>query len=811
MKNKSPFFLILLFLGIIAKAQKPEDFLNRWSDKSPIEKVYLHFDRDNYLAGEIVWFKAYLYSDFYPDTISTTLYVELLNASSLVVSAKTLPVIFGNTKGQFELPDTLTAGNYYIRAYSTTMLNHSQDFLFQRSIYINGKKSAETISAGKKTTKIEFFPESGNFVAGLPNTIAFKVTDENGLPLDLKGIVKNEASDSIAEFNCYHDGMGMFDINPSKDVKYFIVLNDDPSLTKYYLPAATVSGIVFRLMPRQQGRYFELYQHMGNPSLKPDYMIGQMQHRVVYKMKLNGDKSDINGFINTQQLNSGVLQITVFNKDGIPLAERLSFIDNKEYLQKAEIIFDTVNFSGKGKNHFTLSFPDTVGGSFSMAVTDPYYSAETQRKENIISNLLLTSDLKGYINNPLYYFSAIADSASNAMDILMMTHGWRRFKWEALPGISSATLRYQDPGFITITGKVNIRDTKKPLFQKELFLLQVPMEDSLNSSVQFMQTDEHGKFRIDSLVFFGKTKFFVNDVQEKNKKWLDIYPDADSIITTFNLPGIDEKKFSARTIAATTSLSQRLAYDYDSILKAKGQMLEGITLTIKKKSPLQQLEERYTSGLFSGVTDKTIDLVNTAEKISQNNIFDYIQGRVAGIRIERNGFNYQLFFRQRLSMTGGSIPMILYLNEMLADAQMIATIPANQISMIKVFSSFAGAQGNGAGGVLAIYTKKGNDLSNALSSSSGIFQYKGYSISKEFYSPDYAGNKEDDTPSSQKDQRITLHWQPEITVDGVDTKVPVRFYSNDRSKEFKIIVEGMTSEGKMLFIEKIISPTTKGF
>ena len=85
-------------------------------------------------------------------------------------------------------------------------------------------------------------------------------------------------------------------------------------------------------------------------------------------------------------------------------------------------------------------------------------------------------------------------------------------------------------------------------------------------------------------------------------------------------------------------------------------------------------------------------------------------------------------------MTGGSIPMILYLNEMLADAQMIATIPANQISMIKVFSSFAGAQGNGAGGVLAIYTKKGNDLSNALSSSSGIFQYKGYSISKEFYS-----------------------------------------------------------------------------
>jgi hypothetical protein len=393
----------------------------------------------------------------------------------------------------------------------------------------------------------------------------------------------------------------------------------------------------------------------------------------------------------------------------------------------------------------------------------------------------------------------------------MMTHGWRRFKWAALPDISSAPPRYQDPGFITITGKVNIRDTKKPLFQKELFLLQVPIEDSLNSSVQFMQTDEQGKFRMDSLVFFGKTKFIVSDVQEKNKKWLDIYPDADSITTTFKLPVIDEKYFSARTIATSTSISTRLVNDYDSILMAKGKMLEGVTLTVKKKSPLQQLEERYSSGLFSGMTEKTIDLVNTAEKITQNNIFDYIQGRVAGVRIERNGLNYQLFFRQRLSLTGGPIPMILYLNEMQADAQMIATIPANQISMIKVFSSFVGAQGNGAGGVLAIYTKKGTDLGNTLSSSSGIFQYKGYSINKEFYSPDYAVNKDDVTHSSEKDRRITLHWQPDVIVDGVDTKVPIIFYNNDRTKSFKIVVEGMTSEGKMLFIEKIISPITKGF
>jgi hypothetical protein len=808
MKNIVTIFFILTCFSLAVKAQKPEELLTSWSEKSPIEKAYLHFDRDNYLAGETVWFKGYLYSDFYPDTISTTLYVELQNAASAIVSSVVLPVVFGNTKGQFELPDTLATGNYYIKAYSTTMLNHSHEFLFQRSIYINGKKKTVTNTPLKKTVKVDFFAESGNFVAGLPNTIALKITDEYGLPLDMPGIVKNETGDSIAEFSCYHDGMGMFDINPSKDVKYHVVLKDDPLLTKYYLPAVSGSGLVFRLMPRPGGRYFELYQQPGTPSLKPDYMIGQMQHRVVFKMKLNGEKNDLNGFINTQQLKSGVLQVTVFNKDGMPLAERLSFIDNKEYLQKAELITDTVNFSEKGKNHFTLSFPDTVGGSFSLAITDPSYSTEAWRKENMISQLLLTSDLKGIIHNPVYYFSAEPDSAKNAIDLLMMTNGWRRFKWTELGAIAAASPRYRDPGYITITGKVNIRDTKKPLSQKELFLLLISMEDSLNSSMEFMGTDDQGKFRLDSLIFFGKTNFFVSDMQGKKNKWLDIYPDADSITTSFGLsPGIKQILLPA----GEGAISSRLAYDYENILKAKGEMLEGITVKTKKKSAIQELEERYASGLFSGLTEKTIDLVNGGEKIYQNNIFDYIQGRVPGIKVVKNGINYQLFYRNRFSLFGGPIPMLVYLDEMQTDARLVATIPANQVSMIKVFSSFVGAEGNGAGGVLAVYTKKGADLSNSLSTSGDIFQYKGYSVIKEFYAPDYSSGKPLNLSSSQKDQRITLHWQPDIIVDGVDTKVPVQFYNNERSRSFKVVVEGMTSEGKMVFIEKIITPDKKAF
>ncbi len=810
-KSIVAFHFLLVFCCLAVKGQKPEDLLNSWSDKSPVEKVYLHFDRDNYIAGETVWFKSYLYSDFYPDTISTTLYVELLNASSVPVSLKILPVVYGNTKGQFELPDTLATGYYFIRAYSLTMLNHSEEYLFKRTIYVNGGKKKVEPANVKGTIKVEFFPESGTFVAGLPNTIAFKITNQYGLPVNATGKVMREAGDSIAELSCYHDGMGMFDIKPSSTDKYYVLLNDDASRTKYYLPPVSSTGMVFRLIPNAQGRYFEIYQQPGNPSLRPDYLIGQMQHRVVFKMKLNGEKNDLNGFVSTKELKSGILQVTVFNKDGLPLAERLSFIDNKEYLQPAVLSTDTVNFSERGINHFTLSFADTVGGSFSVAIIDSDYSLETSRKENIISSLLLTADLKGYIHNPFYYFAAAADSATNAADILMMTHGWRRFKWTELAGIYSGPLLYKDPGYITITGKVNIRDTKKPLSQKELFVLLFPLEDSLNSSMQFMGTDAEGRFRIDSLVFFGKTRFFVSDMLGKKSKWLDIYPDMDSIKTVSGMSSLDAQQFLWTSKTKTGYDFSKMAYDYESILKAKGEMLEGVTLKVKKKSAVQELEERYASGLFAGLTEKTIDLVNTTEKIYQNNIFDYILGRVAGIKVEKSGFNYQLFYRQRLSLTGGPIPMQIFLNEMLTDARLVATIPANQVSMIKVYSSFVGAEGNGNGGVLAIYTKKGVDLTNALSTSADIFQYKGYSIIKEFYSPDYAAGATTTSSSSQKDNRITLYWQPDIIIDGGDIKFPIRFYNNDRTKNFRIIVEGMTSEGKMLFIEKTIAPATKGF
>jgi hypothetical protein len=146
----------------------------------------------------------------------------------------------------------------------------------------------------------------------------------------------------------------------------------------------------------------------------------------------------------------------------------------------------------------------------------------------------------------------------------------------------------------------------------------------------------------------------------------------------------------------------------------------------------------------------------------------------------------------------GLIPMTLYLDEIETDASFISSIPASQVAMVKVYNSFVGAVGNGAGGVLAIYSKKGADLYNSASITD-IVRYQGYSVIKEFYSPDYSV---DTAAIKKQDNRITLFWAPQIVVSSINGNISFTFYNNDRTKQFKIVVEGMTIDGKLLMLEK---------
>src|SRR5688572_482230 len=103
--------VLSLTFFVAASAQQPSQMLDSWSARSPIEKVYLHLDRENYVAGETALFKAYLYSDYLPDTISSVLYVELASSDGMVINRSIVPVLLGSGRGHIDIPDTLAAGS----------------------------------------------------------------------------------------------------------------------------------------------------------------------------------------------------------------------------------------------------------------------------------------------------------------------------------------------------------------------------------------------------------------------------------------------------------------------------------------------------------------------------------------------------------------------------------------------------------------------------------------------------------------------------------------------------------------------------
>ncbi len=802
--KKQTFLFLFLVASYAAHSQKPADILDKWASVSPIEKAYLHFDRDNYLAGETAWFKAYLYSDFQPDTISTTLYVELLKDSSTILSRIVLPVFLGSTNGQIELPDTLATGNYIIRAYTATMLNVDPAHICRQHIFIYGKNKTTVSESANENPRLEFFPEGGNFINGYTNSIAFKATDKNGLPVQIAGNILNEKNEVITNFTTYHDGMGMFDITPSANTNYYATI--DGSSEKYLLPASINKGIAIALLPHPQGSFFEIKQALEEPGMQAAYMIGQMQHHIVFRQNFTSGKKQLEGVINTQHLHSGILQVTVFNKDNIQLAERVCFVDNKEYILDATIKEDTIDFSARAKNRISLHFKDTVQGSFSVSVIDNDYSSIATRENNIFTSLLLTSDIKGYVHNPAYYFSANNDSVKTALDLVMMTNGWRRFKWEKLLTQASFPAFYKDNAYITLQGNAMLQGTKKPFPDKQLLLLMTGSDGK--RITQLMQTDNNGNFALDSMIFFDRTRLLFSDVRGKKSQYIDINMGNDSIRKGFQILPIALK--SRNNISTTVNLN-KWKMDYDAIEKANGILLQEIRLKVQKKNPLQIVDERYTNGMFSGEATKAIDLVNTDEANPYQNIFDYLQSRVNGLQVMADGFDYSLFYRQGPSVSSmGNIPMTLFLDEIETDASVIATIPASQVALVKVYNTFEGGWGNAPGGVLAVYTKKGQDYTINTSFANHRI-YNGYSIIKEFYAPDYKPGSNTVKGETKPDNRITLLWRPNVLINNISPVLPISFYNSDRTKEYKIIMEGITVSGKMLSIEKIITPTKKPF
>ena len=795
-----PFIIFSVFAGnnSFGQAQKVDSILELYANKYQPEKIHVHFDKYIYNKGETIWFKAYILNGTELSALSKNFYIDFFDNSGNLLKHYVNPVFQSSSSGQFEIPAAYTGSFIHVKAYTQWMLNFDSAFNYTKDIVVVQNKTPKA-PVSESTTSIHFFPEGGDLVEGLSSHIGFLAVNALGRPVEVKGKIQNSKGELIDSFKSEHDGMGSFQLEVKPNEKYTVQWKDSHGkLYSNLLPAAKTGGINMSVQQLSDKSLVMINKTANaDESSKSVYIVASFAQHLVYRSKLNlGTRNS--GFVEipTQNLPTGVMQITIFNINWVPLAERVVFVNNHNHEFITDIAAGIKNMSRKGKNIFEIYVSDTIPCNLSVSITDADLATE---KNNIISQFLLCDDIKGYIHNPSYYFDSESDSVVRHLDLVMMTHGWRRFNWkDAFSGIGPTLPYAKDSDYLQIKGKFFTSTNQRIAANQQIFLIMQGKDSSKQSLI--LPVSSNGTFLKRGYIFYDTMKVYFSFMGDQ--KFED-----NSALTLQN--GLLEPQ---KAILSSNYVSPYLLPLYDSVLAErlkyfalkqaeldklmKTTTLKDVVVTAKAKSPLEVLDQKYSNGLFAGGDAYQFDLTNDTRASGMLSVFDYLRGSVPGLTVTQGGggaSNYQLSWR-------GGTPDV-FLDENKADVSMVSNLPMSDIAYIKVFRPpFFGSVGGGAGGAIAVYTKRGGDSKPEPGKGLSYKMLGGYSSFKQFYSPDYSGQAQNFTP----DTRTTLFWKPFILTDAHNRKAKIEFYNNDISKRLRVIVEGFNADGVLTRTEKVI-------
>lgn len=781
-------FLILLF-SLSVNAQDILKNVEKYSAGFQEERIYIHYDKTAYSPGETIWFKTYLMKTIYPEDESRTVYIDFSDENGELLLHSSSAIIEGNAYGQFDISPEYKGQFLYVKAYTKWMLNFDSAFLYHKEIKILNKNS-KTLPKKTSLNQITFFPEGGNIIEGIANKVAFKINDEYGKPLHATGIIQNKSGKIIDSLRVLHDGMGYFYLHPQPGESFEVTWKTEGGKEKSSsLPVVLKGGVGLLVGILDDKRSFKI-SSPDYGDTKPIHVLGTMYQQHIFNFTRNLKEGEMQGVIPTADLPSGILTITVFDEDWKPLAERITYVNNEEFTFKPEISVEHWGLNKRAKNEILITVPDSLVANLSISITDGEIAIDTS--DNIISHLKLSSDLKGRINNPSAYFKDNEDSTVKKLDLVMLTHGWRKFDWEKLTaGIMPEIIYPRDTSFLTISGKIYGASPVQLRNAGDIVLLFKQGNNGQNNIVNVpIQAD--GTFGDPNLIVFDTANIFYQLPKSIGSAAVQFMQDR--------LPPLGKNMkatgefYNYNTDTSGNSRQFRLAdivREEEAFLKAK--TLETVRIQRKTKSPVEILDEKYASGMFQGGDGYQFDLINDPFAASSMNIFTYLQGKVAGLQINTSSNPPTLSWR-------GGAPGI-YLDEMPTDADMLSGVSVSDVAYIKVIRPpFLGAMG-GANGAIAIYTRRGGDMQNTPGKGLSKNTITGYSAIRQFYSPNYSSISPE---HEAKDLRTTLYWNPEILTAPGYNKVLLTFYNNDVSESFKIVLQGMTKDGRLASVVMVM-------
>jgi hypothetical protein len=784
--------LLIIFCSHYAHAQQLFDsLLNISANKYPQEKIHLHFDKSYYSPGETIWFKAYITEKSNASAISKTVYADLLDASGAVLQRKVMPVLQAGAASFFEL-DTVYRAKLSIRAYTSWMMNFDSSLYYMKPVtLINPRAGAEKKQA--ETITLNLFAEGGDLIENINCRVAFKATNQQGVPAAVTGNIVSNTGRKVCSFSSVHDGMGFFVITPLFDETYKAVWKSSDGIQhETPLPGTKNNGVALRVI-KSTGAITYTISRSDSVSdvFKQLTVVAQMNQQTVYAAKIKlYQKNQVSPEIATDSLPDGVLMLTVFNADNIPVAERLVFVNNSSYYFNTDLHAAEKNLTPHGKSVLQIDVGANLLSNLSVAVTDAGLEAEVKSKESIFSDLLLTSDLKGYVYNPAYYFLNDADSIQQHLDLVMMTNGWRRYKWTEMLAGKWPAINFKPDNYISIQGSV-FGLSKTQLKDRSL----TAIIKTANSGGSFLSipVNTDGSFSVPGMYFFDTARLYYQFNNDKDKRL------TSSGSYSFNNGFIKPPSAAFEALAAmyfnntpdAAALQKNIkqnALFVSAANMAKTKTLQSVVVSGRQKSLKEKLDEQYATGMFSGGFARVFTTEDDPFALTAQSILDYLQGKVPGMQITTTG---------EPSITRRGSSTSVFLNEMQADISQLQSTPMSDVAMIKVFDPpFMGAPGGGAGGAVAVYTKKGGGTSNVKGLNEVTLQ--GYSSYKEFYMPDY-----EKTAATGGDYRTTLYWSPFILMDAKTRRVTIPVFNSSNCKKMKVVIEGINELGQLTREEKV--------
>jgi hypothetical protein len=639
---------------------------------------------------------------------------------------------------------------------------------------------------------VQFFAEGGYLINGIRSRVAFKTLKPNGLGIEAKGTIVDNSGATVANFTTQHLGMGVLVLTPESSKTYKANFTfADGSQSSFDLPNVRSEGINLSVNNNNADSLnIKITSNEGffqKNQGKAFCGMAQSGGVVCYAAQTVLKNNIYNAIIPKSKFPTGILQVTLFSSKGTPLSERIVFIQNHDQLTLS-MKSDLSTYSRRQKTRMLVSAKNNAlpaEGNFSVAViNESIVPSDDDDTPTILSHLLLSSDLRGYIEKPNYYFNHNDDKGNSDLDALMLTQGYRRFTYKNILADKIPPITFFPEQGIDISGTLR-NNTGLPIAKGNVRLFIPDKAYSTQTT-----TDANGVFRFSNVIISdtSKVKITARDNPNSNGLMLKLDPLVEPPSTQYFNP-----------VGGVINMDSTLRPYLQNSKKQFNtpRLLQGVE--IKAKTAVKKPDHTDYSALsgLGMLADHTI----SGESFKGCNIFaDCLMGVGMGLTYDNNNF-----YITRDYNSGKRVPVAYYVNGMPVDYTYLLNVDPSMVESVEIFNNDGVSsinRGTGTNGVVVINIKKvpkGEKISKdqlmAMLPKNNEVEFipGGYNTSRVFYSPKYENPA---NTSSSTDFRSTIYWNPTLVTDKTGN-ASFEFFNSDGTGTYKAVIEGIDKDGNI--------------